>query len=117
MESVNEAGWKPLHSAYQQGRAPYVRALSCAGANVEAMSRSAFTPLHLACRAGDDDACVRALLGAGANPMATTHTNFTPLHIACDEGAVLCLHDLLEAGAHADAMSKHGRTALYAAHK
>lgn len=94
-----------------------MRELIAAGADVDAASRSGFTPIHEAACHGRDE-CLRLLIEAGANVNAASRSGFTPAHEAAkfDDslnaliGAGGCLRSLLAAGANVDATDSLGRT-------
>lgn len=63
------SAWTPLHAAAFQGRAPVVQLLVESGARLEARDAQGFTPLLVACRAGNLVVLER-LLGAGVDVAA-----------------------------------------------
>lgn len=94
--------------------------------NVEAMRRvinrenvnerdvedlSKFTPLHLAARAGHDDA-VKLLLEYGADSNAKDSWNGTPFHSACAEGHTQSVTAMLEKKADINALNNFAQTPL-----
>ena len=85
-----------------------------AGANVEATTRiGAYTPLHLASKAGSAEV-VRLLLTYGSNPdIKTVTTGSSPLHLAATAGNPDVVKLLLAAGADPNVRdSEWGQTPL-----
>lgn len=84
--------------------------------DVTALSEDGFTPLHLACFFGREQA-VRHLLAAGADPDAVARNpmRVRPLHSAAANRSVAICRLLLDAGADPDAQQERGFTALHAA--
>ena len=74
-----------LFRAAAQGKMDLARELVSLGANVNAASKSGFTPLHRASQNGHAD-IVRFLVDAGANPAAESRDRKTPLMLATDSG-------------------------------
>jgi ankyrin repeat protein len=86
-----------------------------AGADVNAKSNSGSTALMFAAQQGDADSA-RVLLAAGANPNeAIPASGFTPLIIASAMGHEAVAVQLLEKGAHTDAVDRGGFSALHRA--
>ncbi|MEZ5289951.1 MAG: ankyrin repeat domain-containing protein [Vicinamibacterales bacterium] len=106
-------GMTALHWAALHGDTTMADMLLVAGANVRATTRiGGFTPLHLACRAGQDGAVV-PMLKAGAPADAPTSTGATPLMLAAASGNAAIVNALADAGAALDATeSANGQTAL-----
>ena len=81
--SRNEMVVQPLHSA---------------GADVNAVQRNGFTPLHAAAQHGDDE-LVELMLSAGADPTARTDAGDTPADTAEAAGHIDVARRLREFGA------------------
>lgn len=64
-----------MHEAAWRGYSQTVTVLSQHKANVNAVNRAGFTPLHLCCQNGHNETC-RVLLWADANPDAKNHVSF-----------------------------------------
>jgi ankyrin repeat protein len=80
----DDRGWTPLHSFSFKSSRPrleIVESLVAAGADVNAVARDAWTPLHVAAAYGDSST-VKALLDRGANKLALTDGGETPLDLA-----------------------------------
>jgi ankyrin repeat protein len=65
-------GNSALHEAAWRGYSQTVTILTQQKANVNAVNRAGFTPLHLCCQNGHNETC-RVLLWADANPDAKNH--------------------------------------------
>ncbi len=92
-----------------------VESLLASGADVNAKSRFAETPLHVAAEAGRPE-IARLLLRHGAQPNARERYGFTPLYFAADHGRGEMVRVLLEHGAEVNAArGKIGWTPLHEA--
>ncbi len=96
-------GMTALHWAAEKGDVELAQLLVTAGASLTTTTRhGAYTPLHVAARAGRG-AAVQALLDAGANPNGVTATGATALHQAAGAGSVEAVEALIAKGATVDA--------------
>jgi ankyrin repeat protein len=110
----NVPGWRlsgpPLHTAIDRDSPEMVRLLAGAGADLEAVAHTGFTPLLSALgrtgggRRGAPDReaafeVVRALLEAGASPSNPGRTAFTPMLLAIQMGSREAVETLLDHGA------------------
>lgn len=75
----------PLHIAAKHGHIKVVRALTHAGASVEAKDSYGRTPLHDACQGGHQEIAIGLLLN-GALVGTPDICSFTALHLAAKEG-------------------------------
>ena len=69
---LTQHGNSALHEAAWRGYSQTVTILTQQKANVNAVNRAGFTPLHLCCQNGHNETC-RVLLWADANPDAKNH--------------------------------------------
>ena len=67
-------GNSALHEAAWRGYSQTATILCRSRANVNAVNRAGFTPLHLCCQNGHNETC-RVLLLANASPNAKNHVN------------------------------------------
>ena len=107
-------GLTALHWAAMNNQKEIVDLLLYAGATVKPLTRvGAYTPLHLASRAGNAEIAA-ALIAAGANPNAWTSTGVTPLHFAAQANSDATIRVLVEQGAELNAPDRfQGRTPLH----
>ena len=104
--------WSPLHCAASSGDVELVRVLVELKADINAQTRSAQTPLHVASYY-DPPNChkvARYLLEHGADVNARMESGATPLHRASEHGGVEVARVLIERGADIDAEDDSGRT-------
>ena len=87
-------GRTPLHVACQHGQAEAARALTEAGARVEAVDDCQWTPLHHAADRGDA-ATVAHAVAAGADVNAVAQGGVTPVSLAAGRGHAEALELLL----------------------
>ena len=111
-----DRGRTPLHNlclTSLQGNLDAVSFAACfkllrdAGANLDAVSRGDYTPLHYAATLADVE-LVSLLVEAGANVNAVTCVGWTPLHFAAIRNVVDCVEVLLAAGASVNARELSG---------
>jgi hypothetical protein len=79
--SENKNGRRALNYAALNDRAAVIEALLAAGANIESLNRTRFTPLHHAAEAGSINA-IKMLLKHGANKRAKMYRGGIPQQIA-----------------------------------
>ena len=91
-----------------------LRELIKAGADVNAITESGYTPLALMAWSGQAEA-VKLLLAAKANVNAADEDGWTPLLLAAGEGRTAVVKLLLEAQANVNAADKNGVTPLLVA--
>ena len=99
VNAAQSDGLTALHWAALNDDAEIVGLLLYAGATVRPLTRvGAYTPLHLASRAGHD-AVARALLDGGADANQWTSTGVTALHFAAQANSSATIRVLVEHGA------------------
>jgi ankyrin repeat protein len=99
VNAAQSDGLTALHWAALNDDAEIVGLLLYAGATVRPLTRvGAYTPLHLASRAGHD-AVARALLDGGADANQWTSTGVTALHFAAQANSSATIRALAEHGA------------------
>ena len=108
------ASWALLAIAAGMGCYSFCRVCTDMGADVEAGSRFAVSPLHVACHQGHLD-CVRLLLDRDSDVNKANDSGVTPLFIACQQGQLDCARLLLDRGARTDAAKNDGETPLHTA--
>jgi len=79
--SIDDRGVRAIHIAAAHGKLEMIKLLIRAGANVDAASKSGFTPLHEAAAGGHID-CARALLKRDASLEMATKAGFTAFGMA-----------------------------------
>eukprot|EP00118_Oscarella_pearsei_P004780 m.20904 g.20904 ORF g.20904 m.20904 type:complete len:457 (+) comp28103_c0_seq2:1416-2786(+) len=85
------------------------------GANVNAINKKGYSPLHEACVCGSCET-VCALLDAGADFLQTTKHGNLPTHVAAHEGKTRCLEAVLKAcSALASEVNENGLTVMHQA--
>ena len=106
-------GMSALHWAADHGDSAMAAALVRAKANVRAVTRiGAYTPLHIAARAGNAGV-VRVLLAGASDVKSATTSGATPLHLAAAAGNADVVKALLTKGADPNAReSSWGQTPL-----
>jgi len=85
VNSPNECGVTPLHSAAGDGKLQAVEILLKNGANVNARCRGLDTPLHWACTGAsykNTEEIVNCLIASGANCTLRDESRRTPLNVA-----------------------------------
>jgi ankyrin repeat protein len=113
-------GQTALHKAavYDWGSLDDVKKLIARGADVHAVDKDGFTPLHLAAMSGYADKA-KALLGSGARYDATTKMGTLPLHLAAERRRINTeLLDLLigpPTNRVINVMNKEGHTPIFRA--
>ncbi|KEI41451.1 uncharacterized protein L969DRAFT_309718 [Mixia osmundae IAM 14324] len=112
-QDPNSDGRTALHHACTAGSLDTVTALlSTNRADVNARDGSGFTPLLVACAAGQLG-IVQALIGAGADVTATNARGQTGLHYAASRGNVPVATALLAKGADVNARDRGGQLPLF----
>lgn len=92
-----------------------VDALIKRGANVNAVTTTGDTYLHIAVRDGQNVNIIRLLMQAGADTNVHDANGETPLHIAIRNSGEFAMNALIEHGASVDATNSKGMTALHTA--
>jgi ankyrin repeat protein len=100
--------------AAAEGHGDVVAGLVEMGANVNAASRTGFTPLVFAA-IKDDVATIKTLLAAGANPNAALLSGAKPIIVAMQYRHTAAALSLLEGGADMNVRDRGGNTALHLA--
>ena len=109
----SNGGQNALMWAVSQRQSAVVEELVKHGADVQAGSKSGFTPLMFAAQQGDDDSA-RILLRAGARPNdAQPKTGLTPLMIASAMANAKAVDVLLDNGADPNLADASGYTSLH----
>eukprot|EP00249_Psilotum_nudum_P029227 c39701_g1_i1 orf=79-825(+) len=111
MNSGDEEGWTPLHSAVSSGLWAVVEILLQAGADVSIANKGGRTALHYAASKGHVQ-IAQTLIEHGAKINSKDKVGCTPFHRAASAGHVGMCELLLEEGADVDATDKTGQTAL-----
>ena len=116
LDSADEELIRPLHIAarYSQKHLCLLNYLLDCGADVNAQTRTGYTPLHFACLTNSIDK-VETLLAKVNNLSLTTKEGFTPLHLACRYGSLELIQKLLWAKAPLELKTTDGRTPLHIA--
>lgn len=107
MDDAWSGGTTALHFAVRAGHVNIVCALLLAGADVNILDSSDFSPLSFAALYGHH-AVVHALLGAGAAPDNLYTSIHTPLSYACAAGNTDIVRSLLAAGANPSGLIGRG---------
>lgn len=108
MDFTDKKGNTDLHLAKS---AADVERLLEAGYPIDARNKDGWTPLHRACRLGNDEATA-TLLAHCAPLNATSNSGATPLHLAAQYGKLGSVELLLAKGAPVGAIDKKGDTPL-----
>jgi uncharacterized protein len=109
----SNGGQNALMWAISQRQSAVVEELIKHGADVQAGSKTGFTPLMFAAQQGDDDS-TRILLRAGAKPNeAQPKTGLTPLMIASAMANTKAVDVLLDNGADPNLADANGYTSLH----
>lgn len=88
VNTSNDRGWTPLHSAARYSSDPgVVAALIEAGATVDARDRARDTPLHWAAAENADASVVTLLIDAGADVNAKDKFGWLPIHTAAESNS------------------------------
>ncbi|KAI8010615.1 26S proteasome non-ATPase regulatory subunit 10 [Camellia lanceoleosa] len=114
INSADEEGWAPLHSASSSGNLEIVEILLSSGANVNLKNNGGRTALHYAASKGWLK-IAEILLSHGANINLKDKVGCTPLHRAASTGNSELYELLIEEGAEVDAIDKTGQTPLMSA--
>jgi ankyrin repeat protein len=109
----SNGGQNALMWAVSQRQSAVIEELLKHGADVQAASKTGFTPLMFAAQQGDEDS-TRILLRAGAKPNdAQTKTGLTPLMIASAMAHAKAVDALLDNGADPNLADANGYTSLH----
>ncbi|KAG9152859.1 hypothetical protein Leryth_012477 [Lithospermum erythrorhizon] len=114
INSGDEEGWVPLHSAASSGNAEIVKLLLDRGADVNIKNGGGRTALHYAASKGWLKVA-EVLISAGANLNVKDKVGCTPLHRAASTGKSELCEFLIEEGADVDEVDRAGQTALMTA--
>ncbi|CAL5354994.1 unnamed protein product [Camellia sinensis] len=114
INSADEEGWAPLHSASSSGNVEIVEILLSSGADVNLKNNGGRTALHYAASKGWLK-IAEILLSHGANINLKDKVGCTPLHRAASTGNSELCELLIEEGAEVDAIDKAGQTPLMSA--
>jgi ankyrin repeat protein len=82
---TNPNGRRALNWAAWHNHVPVIELLLAAGAEIDAVNNTGFSPLHHAAEAGSPDAA-RALIGRGADPGLTNLAGRAPIQTARANG-------------------------------
>ena len=110
--SADGSGPSPLHVACQHGHPNCVQMLIDHGADVNARTNKARTPVFNAARFGNAS-CLRKLLKAGGNVDMPNLYEQTPTFVAAEEGRTECLQLLIDAKADINKPDFAGRTPVF----
>ena len=80
-------------------------------ADLDAVTKDMYTPLHIAAKEGQDEVAA-VLLEHGASNTAATKRGFTPLHLAAKYGNIKVARLLIQKDAPVDAQGKVFRTTM-----
>lgn len=111
VNSTDEEGWAPLHSAASNGSVEIVEILLSRGADVNQKNDGGRTALHYAASKGRFK-IAELLLSHGAKINAKDKVGCTPLHRAASTGNSEVSEFLIEEGAEVDDVDKAGQTPL-----
>lgn len=114
VDSVDSDGQTLLHLAIAQCRPDLLQLLLEFEPDVDAESRSGFSPLELAA-AGGEALIVELMLANKACMERSKSSMWGPIHLAVSGGHIDILGLLLLKGAKVDALTKDGKTALHMA--
>ncbi|KAG9439734.1 hypothetical protein H6P81_019899 [Aristolochia fimbriata] len=114
VNSVDEEGWAPLHSAASRGDVAAIEALLSFGGNVNLANHGGRTALHYAASKGWLQVA-ELLLSHGAKINHKDKVGSTPLHRAASVGHAQLCELLIEEGAEVDAVDRAGQTPLMSA--
>ncbi|KAI5678952.1 hypothetical protein M9H77_09902 [Catharanthus roseus] len=110
VNSVDDEGWAPLHSAASSGNADIVEILLSRG-DVNLKNKGGRTALHYAASKGWMEVA-QILLSHGAKLNLKDKVGCTPLHRAASTGNYELCEFLIEEGAEVDDVDKAGQTPL-----
>nr|XP_019526604.2 ankyrin-3-like [Aedes albopictus] len=102
----------PIHFAARKGLFGKVKELINDGFNVNALSKSKLTALHLSASAGHR-LVIDLLLDVGANINAVDGDNVTPLYLACQNGHTVVVETLIRRGSSIDILTHNELTVLH----
>uniref|UniRef100_A0A0D6R704 Uncharacterized protein n=1 Tax=Araucaria cunninghamii TaxID=56994 RepID=A0A0D6R704_ARACU len=107
VNSSDEEGWTPLHSAVSSGKDNVVEVLLQAGADVSMANKGGRTALHYAASKGRLN-IAQILISHGAKVNQKDKFGCTPLHRAASAGHSQLCELLIDDGADVDATDKTG---------
>lgn len=114
VNSTDEEGWAPIHSASSIGNLDILQTLLARGADVNLQNNGGRTPLHYAASKGWVKVA-ELLLSYGAKVNAKDKVGCTPLHRAASTGKSELCELLIEEGAEIDALDRAHQTPLMSA--
>ncbi|KAL8104599.1 hypothetical protein AgCh_028717 [Apium graveolens] len=114
INSADEEGWVPLHSAASSGNVEIVELLLNRGADVNLKNNGGRTALHYAASKGWLK-IAQILISHDAKLNVKDKVGCTPLHRAASTGNAELCEFLIEEGAEVDAEDRAGQTALMTA--
>ena len=108
VDSHDEDGWTPLHTAIQNEQREAVELLLDRGANIEAVAGGR-TPLFWAIWDAESEDLAGRLLDRGASPLAVDEDNgHSALHNAADRGLLIIMGRLIDMGLSVDVRGNNG---------
>ncbi len=114
VNTLDSAGYNPLHRASESGRIEIVRLLLEHNVDVDILSDHHWTPLAVASSVGDVEISW-LLVQHGANVNSRISDDWTPLNIASENGHLDVVRLLIDNGADLDSPDDKGQTPLHSA--
>jgi ankyrin repeat protein len=111
VDSQDEDGWTPLHTAIIFRKRESVELLLDLGANIEAVA-SGMTPLLWAICYAESEDLTGLLLDRGASAHAVDEDGSTALNYAAARGLLVLMGRLIDMGLSVDVRANNGRTPL-----